>query len=129
MQITHIGKSTLHTPSRDHILKNVLYVPSSHKNLVSIHRFTHDNHVFVEYHPYFFLVKDPAIRRVLLRGRCKGGLYPFPALEHSSTRCVLNTIWPSLKCWHECLGHSSLVIVQRVLSNNNLAFFQRVTQV
>jgi hypothetical protein len=86
MQITHIGKSILHTPSHDLILKNVLYVPSSHKNLVSIHRFTRDNHVFVGYHPYVFLVKDMAMRRVLLHNRCRSSLYPFPSLEHSSMR-------------------------------------------
>jgi hypothetical protein len=120
MHITHIGNSTLYTPSRILSLKYVLHVPSSHKNLVSIHRFTRDNHVFVEYHSYFFLVKDPTTRKVLLRGKCSGGLYPFPSLERSSSRCVLSTFKPSLWCWHEHLGHSSMVIVQRVLDGNCL---------
>jgi hypothetical protein len=122
MQITHIVKSTLHTPSHDLILKNVLYVPSSCKNLVSIHCFIRDNHVFVEYHPYFFLVKDPATRRILLHSKCEGGLYPFPALEHSTTRCVLSTVRSSLKHWHQHLSHPSSVIIQRVLGDNKLAF-------
>jgi hypothetical protein len=127
MQITHIGKSTLHTPSCNLILKNVLYVPSSCKNLVSIHCFTRDNHVFVEYHPYFFLVKDLAMMRVLLRGKCEGGLYPFPALEHSVMRCALSTVRPWLKCWHDRLGHPSSVIIQRVHSDNKLAFSKEST--
>jgi hypothetical protein len=121
MQIIHVGNSTLHTPSRDLFLKNVLHVPSSKKNLVSIHRFTRDNHVFIEYHPYFFLVKDPSTKKVLLHGRCRGGLYPFPSLEHSSLKCVLSVVKPSLSHWHERLGHPSMIIVQKVLDKNKLA--------
>jgi hypothetical protein len=83
MQNTHIGNSTLNTPSRILSLKNVLSVPSSHKNLVFIHHFTHNNNVFVEYHPYFFLVKDSITRKVLLHDKCRGSLYSFPSLEHS----------------------------------------------
>jgi hypothetical protein len=40
MQITHVGHSTLSTPYHNLLLKNVLHVPSSTKNLVSIHHFT-----------------------------------------------------------------------------------------
>jgi hypothetical protein len=121
MHISHIGQSTLFTPHRNLSLKNVLHVPSSQQNLVSIHRFTHDNHVFVEYHPYVFFVQDPIMRKVLLRGRCKGGLYPFPSLEQSTSKCALSTIKPTITHWHECLGHPSMVIVQRILDDNKLA--------
>jgi hypothetical protein len=64
MQITHVGHSTLYTPSHILSLCIVLHVPTSQRNLVSIHRFTRDNHVFVEYHPYFFLL------RIHTRGGC-----------------------------------------------------------
>jgi hypothetical protein len=66
MQIIHVGHATLHSPSHVLSLKNALHVPNSQRNLVSIPHFTCDNHVFVEYHPYFFLVKDPVMGRVLL---------------------------------------------------------------
>jgi hypothetical protein len=122
MQVTHIAQSTLYTPSRNLSLNNVLHVLDSKKNLVSIHHFTRDNHVFIEYNPYVFLVMDPYMRKVLLRGRCRGGLYPFPSLEQSTSKCILSIVKPSINCWHECLGHPSMVIVQRVLDQNKLAF-------
>jgi hypothetical protein len=111
MQILHIGQSAFYTPSRTFLLKNVLHVPSSHKNLVSIHRFTQDNCVFVEFHPYFFSVKDPFTWRVLLRDRCRGGLYTFPSLGKSTTKCVLSVIKPSINHCHARLIHPSMVII------------------
>jgi hypothetical protein len=63
MQIAHVGHSTFYTPTHNLALKNVLHVPTSHKNLVFIHRFTRDNHVFVEYHPYVFWLRILTQRR------------------------------------------------------------------
>jgi hypothetical protein len=124
MQITHVGNSIIITPSHILSLKNVLHVPNSHKNLVSFHHFTRDNHLYVEYHPYFLLLKDPKMRKVLLHGKCRGGLYRFPSLEKSSTKCVLSVVKPSMSRWHERLGHPSMVIVQRVTGHNKLAVAQ-----
>lgn len=66
MGISHIGRTTVHTPSRNIHLNNVLYVPEAKKNLVSVHRLTTDNSVFLEFHPEFFLVKDQATKNTLL---------------------------------------------------------------
>jgi hypothetical protein len=122
MHITHVGHSILHTPTHNLLLKNVLRVPNSQKNLVSIHCFTRDNHAFFENHPFFFLVKDPHTRKVLLHDKCRGGLYPFPSLEKSTTKCALSMVKSSISHWHECLSHPLHVVVQRVLDTNNLAF-------
>jgi hypothetical protein len=127
MRITHVGQSTLFTPHQNLSLKNVLHVPSSQGNLVSIHWVTRDNLVFVEYHPYVFLVKHPLMRKVLLRNRCNGGPYPFPSLEQSTTKCPLSTVKPSISCWHECLAHPSMVVTKRVLNDNKLAFSKEPT--
>jgi hypothetical protein len=51
MKIDQVGNSVIHKPSHDLCLNNVLYVPETSKDLVSIHRFTHDNQVFFELHP------------------------------------------------------------------------------
>jgi hypothetical protein len=60
MDISHIGDSILRTPHGSFDLKNIL-VPDATKNLLSIHRFTLDNHVFIEFHPFFFLIKSLSI--------------------------------------------------------------------
>lgn len=58
MRISNIGSTTLHTPSRNLHLGNILHVSSAQKNLVSVHRLTTDNNAFLEFHPSFFLIKD-----------------------------------------------------------------------
>jgi histone deacetylase 1/2 len=76
MEIMHICHSTLRSPCTNLRLKHILHVPQAKKNLLSIHRLTNDNNVFVEFHPRHFMVKQEETRRTLLRGRCEGGLYP-----------------------------------------------------
>jgi hypothetical protein len=78
INITHIGNTISPTSLRHLMLNNVLHVPSTHKNLISIHHFTLDNDTFIDFHPYFFLTKDQKMRKVLLHGLCRGGLYPLP---------------------------------------------------
>jgi histone deacetylase 1/2 len=76
MHISHIGHSVLCTPHTSFNLNDILHVPSASKNLLSVHRFTLDNHVFIEFHPFFFVIKDQETRRILFIGPCYGGLYP-----------------------------------------------------
>ena len=87
------------------------------KNLISVHRLTIDNSIFIELHPFFFLTKDQKIRRTLLKGRCVGGLYPLPIDEIkqvcSATRVSINTC-------HNRLGHASNRVVEQVIRRNNL---------
>jgi hypothetical protein len=64
MGIDYIGNSILHTPTRNLCLNKILYVPTTHKNLVSIHRLTTHNPIFIEYHSCYFLVKDRATRQM-----------------------------------------------------------------
>jgi hypothetical protein len=66
MHIAHVGNSIIPTPSQDIHLKQVLHVPHTSKNLVSIHQLTYDNNVQVEFHPFSFLIKDQAMRKIIL---------------------------------------------------------------
>jgi hypothetical protein len=90
MQISHIGQSILCTPHDSLQLKDVLYVPTASKNLLSIHKLTLDNNAFMEFHPWFFLIKDRDTRRVLGEGPCSGGLYPFSSTPTGSSKQALS---------------------------------------
>ena len=63
MRIDHIGYSEFKTPSRSIHLRKILYSPHANKNLLSVHRIALDNHVFLEFHPFFGL-------RIRQRGGC-----------------------------------------------------------
>jgi hypothetical protein len=56
MRISHIGNSIIPTLSCDIHLNQVMHVPTTPKNLVSIHRPTNDNNVSVEFHSFLFLI-------------------------------------------------------------------------
>ena len=124
MKISNIGHTVLHTPSAKLHLKNILHVPSAHKNLVSVHRLTSDNNAFLEFHPNYFFIKDQATKKILHRGRCKGGLYPLEHQQHGvvGVKQVYGVNKPSTNRWHSRLGHPAFPIVERVLKNNNLSF-------
>lgn len=69
LKILHTGLANLPTPSRNFQLSSLLHVPEIQKNLISVYQFTHDNNVFIEFHPSCFRVKDIRTRRLLLQGR------------------------------------------------------------
>jgi hypothetical protein len=120
MDITHIGNTIIPTPTRDLVLQNVLHVPSTHKNLISVHRFTLDNDIFIEFHLYFFLIKDLKMKKVMLHDPCKGGIYPHPPLTSKFRKLVFSAIKIHVHRWHSRLGHLSCDIVHRIISTNNL---------
>jgi hypothetical protein len=133
MPICHVGHTTIRTHNRDLVLKNILHVPSSSKNLLSVHKFTYDNNAFFEFHPWYFLLKDQDTKTLLLRGRCRNGLYPLPLVSWVSNqplnKRVLAAVKPILARWHHRLGHASLPIVQCVVNKNGLSFFKEVIDV
>jgi hypothetical protein len=118
MEISHIGHSFIKTPHRNLYLKNILYSPQATKNLASIHRIVVDNFAFLEFHSNFFVIKDKATKRILLRGPCHRGLYPLPATSFlpSSTKQALGVNKPPFAIWHSRLGHPSSPIVEKVIS-------------
>ena len=122
MEISHIGHTTVRTPTRDLHLKNILHVPDAAKNLISAHRLSTDNHTFLEVHPTFFLVKEQGTRKTLLRGRCRQGLYPVSSAPFSSSKQAFGANKLPVERWHSRLGHPSSTIVRHVLSHNNIPF-------
>ena len=121
MQISHTGHSLSCTPHSSFHLKDILHVSSASKNLLSVHRLTLDNDTFIEYHPFFFLIKDQATRRTLFKGPCVDGLYPLvPSSTGSSSKQAFVTIKPSSSTWHRRLGHPSSFVVQQILRKHKL---------
>jgi hypothetical protein len=120
MNITHIGKTIIPTSHHDLVLDNVLHVPSTHKNLISIHWFTLDNNTFIEFHPYFFFIKDQKTRKVLLHGPCKGSLYHLPPSSSRFWKLVFSAIKILVDRWHSRLDHPSRDIICRVVSMSYL---------
>ena len=122
MGIRHIGHSIFNTPKRKIHLKRILHVPSAHKNLLSVHRIAIDNHFFLEFHPYFFLIKDQATKKVLYRGRCVRGLYPLIPEFRRYNKQACGAIKLSSTRWHDRLGHASFSLVEKLLRKNKLPF-------
>jgi hypothetical protein len=119
MSITRIGISIVPTFSHNLVLKNVLHVPSTHKNLIPVHRVTLDNDIFIEFHHYLFLIEGRKMKKVLLHGSCKGSLYPLPPSTSKFQKLVFCAIKIPTDRWHSCLGHPSREIVHRVISKNS----------
>lgn len=69
--ISSIGSSTITHNGHAFNLHNILLIPHIKKNLMSISKFVHDNHIFLEFHPNYSLVKDLNSKKVLLQGSLK----------------------------------------------------------
>jgi hypothetical protein len=60
------------------------------------------------------------MRKVLLHGPCKGGLYPLPPSSSKFRKLVFSAVKIPVDRWHSRLGHPARDIVRRVVSTNNL---------
>ena len=78
LAVSHTGSLNLQCTHRNFTLHDTLYVPNLRKNLISVHHFTKQNHVFVELHPFHFFMKDATTTTILLKGACNNGIYIFP---------------------------------------------------
>jgi hypothetical protein len=117
LDILHTCLAQLSTPHRTFSLPNLLHVPHIEKNLISVYQFTHDNKVFIEFHPSFFCVKVLYSGRLLLHAPNRVGLYPWPSTSPpQSVRTALIGEQVSIDQWHNCLGHPATPVVHRVLS-------------
>jgi histone deacetylase 1/2 len=126
MHISHIGHSVLRTPHSSLHLNNILHIPQASKNLLSVHKLALDNNAFLEFHPFFFLIKDQATRRIQFKGPCRGGLYPLVPISNGSSKHAFIIIKPSSSTWHCLLGHPSSFVAQQILRKNNLSYSSEI---
>jgi hypothetical protein len=122
LEILHSGRGILPTPSHNFHLLSLYHVPKIQKNLISVNQFTRDNHVFIEFHPNFFCVKDLHTRQLLLQGSSSAGLYPWPASHAPSSKSFAAYIGEKvpLDQWHLRLGHPASSIVSPIVTSNKL---------
>lgn len=85
MEIDQIGRSFVCTTNTNLVLNNVL---QASMNLISVHKLARDNDAFFEFHPSYFLIKDRTSKKVLLRGRCEGSLYPLKSFPNKQAHGV-----------------------------------------
>ena len=89
-----------------------MYVPNASKKLLSIHRFTYDDHFFIEFHHFFLLIKDqikfldPPIFSLVSSSR---------SLKHA-----FMVTKPSQAKWHSLLDHPSVAIVRKIIIKHKL---------
>jgi hypothetical protein len=120
LRILHTGHSLINTATRPLVLRNILHVPNIFKHLLSVHKFSHDNDVFFEYHSWHCSLKDRQSRKVLLEGRCESGLYPIkPSDAATLDQALLCRSTSHAQCR---LGHPSSQIVQSILCLNNIPY-------
>ena len=117
MEILSTCNSVISSQHKSFALKNILYVHAITKNLLSVHKFTLDNNVFIEFHPFFCLVKDNKTGHVLLKGTHKDGLYFLHSIHKH--HAYLGEKAPT-ETWHNRLGHLHFRILQNILKNFEL---------
>jgi hypothetical protein len=84
LHILHSGTATLSSSHHNFRLSFLLHLPQINKNLISVNQFTHDNGVFVEFHPNCYFVKGLRSRKLLFRGLSRNEIYQLPFSHFSS---------------------------------------------
>ena len=121
LAVSHIGSLALHSPHRTFTLRDTLCVPNLCKNLISVNHLTKQNNVFVEFHPFYFLVKDKISGAILLKEACNNGIYTFPKSIVASKKVANVHERTSIDGWHKSLGHHSIKIVHHLVKKFSLS--------
>ena len=140
LKICDIGSSTISSKflSQPLYLNDIFHVPAIIKKLLSIFKFTKDNNV-VEFYDDCCLVKDKNMRKILMLGKLKGGLYQLDVLVLLGSLKYISNSGSSfplvslaqvkfneactkiMNTWHGRLGHPHVQVLNKVLRNLNLS--------
>jgi hypothetical protein len=124
LTVSHIRSLTLKSKHKNFILKDTLCVPDISKNLISVHHFTAQNNVFIEFYQSHFLVNDTNSGVILVKGACENGVYIFLNTLAAALFPIVANVHEktSLDGWHKWLGHPSSKIVHNVVRQFSLPF-------
>jgi histone deacetylase 1/2 len=112
LPVTQAADISFPTFSRPLQLHNVLVSPSLVTNLVSVRQLTRDNNISIEFDPRGFSVKDLTTKQETLRCDSGGDLYP---LRLPQPRSFTASAAPTVKLWHQRLGHPGSKAMSQVL--------------
>ncbi|KAJ0481931.1 putative RNA-directed DNA polymerase [Helianthus annuus] len=104
LSINGSGTGFLPINNRTYILPNILYTPQIIKSLISVRRFTRDNHVSIEFDPFGFSLKDLKTGHLLSRHNSIGDLYPVTPPTLPPEACFIASTALPLPL-HDRLGH------------------------
>lgn len=121
LHILNVGDLHLSTPSTTFLLKDILHVPNSKANLLSVscHLIDHDILFLFDHHG--FSIKDRRTGNLLCRDPLKGSLFPLQTRVHHAsystpfTSMVQKT--STVAVWHKRLGHPSSRILCHLAQN------------
>lgn len=117
--VTGYGHSTLPHPTQPLVLRDVLLAPQIIKNLISVHRFTSDNSVSIEFDPFGFSVKDLHTGSIITRCDSPGDLYPVTTAKSTPSTCLATSLTAvSPTTWHNRLGHPGAPVFSLLKSRN-----------
>lgn len=105
LDIQNTGSGILSTPSHTYTLTKILHAPQLAANLLSVHKFFHDNNCIFIFDTDWFLIQDKVSGKILYTGASINGLYPIPsssALSSSSMHPKNFNFHAKQKCslWH-----------------------------
>ncbi|KAE8725678.1 hypothetical protein F3Y22_tig00008262pilonHSYRG00055 [Hibiscus syriacus] len=100
LPISHTSSTSLTTPSYSFSLSNVLCVPTMKRNIISISQFCKSNNTSIEFLAFSFHVKDLRMRKILLQGQTKDGVYEWPLSTTQSPLIAFSSVKTTLPEWH-----------------------------
>jgi hypothetical protein len=107
------GQTSIPTPTKSLLLRDVLIVPALIKNLISVRQFTRDNLVSVEFDHFGLSVKDYLTKVEIAHFNSSNDLYTLhgaPAADPPTSMAA------SVDLWHHHLGHPHTATLSSMLS-------------
>lgn len=113
LDISMVGTSALQTDTGTFTLPNVLYVPTLHRNLISVGKFTAEHSCSIEFLPWGYKINDLATKQLLAEGKIDKHLYPIIPKSAPCAQAHVS-IQASPTTWNCRFGRTSNSILQKM---------------
>jgi hypothetical protein len=121
LPVTSVGASVLPGPFH---LNDILVAPGLTHPLLSIHRFTSDNHCSMEFDPWGLTICHLPSRAVLTRYDSSGPLYSLHSPSTSLTSVALHALATTTTSavWHHRLKHPGPDVMSQLSSHSDISY-------